>query len=229
MILDRIAHHLAATGFFVLGAGGEDGKRVLIGNAGPDMWRRFSAERRDEPDPLDSWTRRTLDRVAGALADEIGPVAVIYPFDGPPYPPFQRWAVAAGIAFPSPIGPLIHPVHGLWHAYRGAFQLAEALPHPPPPGPSPCESCAARPCLSACPVEAFDGAAYDVAACVAHIGSPAGADCLDQGCRARRACPIGRAAIQEPAQARFHMDHFRAANRRPRAATAMDIAAPRAI
>ena len=138
-----------------------------------------------------------------------------YPFDGPPYPPFQRWAVAAGIAFRSPIGPLIHPVYGLWHAYRGAFRLAEAIDVPAPSGAAPCDSCVDRPCLSACPVDAFAGGSYNVPACVAHIDAAAGADCRDQGCRARRACPVGRASIHEPAQARFHMDHFRAANRRP--------------
>ena len=214
-IVRRIAREIVGAGLLVLGAGGEDRNLVLIGNAGPDMWRRFAAERRDEPDPLDAWTRRILDRAARALADEIGPVAVVYPFDGPPYPPFQRWAVDAGAAFRSPIGPLIHPVYGLWHAYRGAFRLAAAIDLPTPSGPSPCESCADRPCLSACPVDAFAGGSYNVPACVAHIDGAAGADCRDQGCRARRACPVGRASIHEPAQARFHMDHFRAANRRP--------------
>jgi len=215
VILNRIAREIAASGLLVLGAGGKDGRLVLIGNAGPDMWRYFCAERRDEPNPLDAWTRRSLDRAARTLADDIGPVAVIYPFDGPPYPPFQRWAVTTGAAFPSPIGPLIHPVYGLWHAYRGAYRLAEAIDVPPPSETSPCDACADRPCLSACPVDAFVGGHYDVPACVAHIDRVAGADCLDQGCRARRACPVGRAYIQEPAQARFHMDHFRAANRLP--------------
>jgi hypothetical protein len=72
----------------------------------------------------------------------------------------------------------------------------------------PCDSCADKPCLAACPVAAFDGKGYAVDACVAHIAAPAGADCLDRGCRARRACPVGREHLYAPAQAGLHMRAF---------------------
>ena len=50
--------------------------------------------------------------------------------------------------------------------------------------------------------------ADDVPACAAHLGSQQGTDCMELGCRARRACPVGRAYIYEPAQALFHMSAF---------------------
>jgi hypothetical protein len=194
---------------------------VLVGNAGSELWPRFARERRDEPDPLDHWTRRVLTGVAARLADAVGVVGLVFPFEGPPYRPFQQWAVRAGTAFPSPIGPLIHRDFGLWHAYRGALLLEEGpASAPPPAGASPCDACVDRPCLTTCPVSAFSVDGYDVAACVAPIESTAGSDCMEGGCRARRACPVGRSYHYTGAQARFHMDRFVAAQRgnRPRPA-----------
>lgn len=183
---------------------------LLAGNAGPGMWARFARERRDEPDPLDAWATRALR----AVADQFG-AALVLPQDGPPFAPFSRWAQRAEPVYASPIGIVIHPEYGLWHAYRGALLFARrlALPSPVRP-PRPCDSCDARPCLSACPVSAFtatpEGLAdgYDAEACAAHVASPAGADCRERGCLARRACPVGRAYAYPEAQQRFHMAAF---------------------
>jgi hypothetical protein len=60
-------------------------------------------------------------------------------------------------------------------------------------------------------VGAFTTAGYDVAACAAHVAAAAGADCLDLGCRARRACPVAPSGHYRPEQARFHMEAFLAA------------------
>jgi hypothetical protein len=177
---------------------------VLAGQAGPEMWRRFSAAPPDGRDPLDDWSRREL----GAIAQATG-ASALFPGDGPPYLPFQRWARRADTVFVSPIGVLIHPDYGLWHSYRGALAFAERLDLPAPePRPNPCEACAAKPCLTTCPVDALKHEGYDVPACIAHLERPEGSDCLGLGCRARRACPIGRDYVYEPAQAEFHMAAF---------------------
>ena len=192
------------------GVPGDPGTLVLVGNAGPDMWRAFDAARlgyAGHANPLDAWVRDVLT----GIASELGATA-LFPFGGPPFLPFQRWAQRAEPVHPSPLGVLIHPEYGLWHAYRGALAFAERLDVPAREDrPSPCETCADKPCLSACPVEAFAGAGYDVPRCVAHIGTAAGADCIDGGCAARRACPVGHDFVYEPAQAAFHMRAFRAA------------------
>jgi hypothetical protein len=181
---------------------------VLVGNAGPAMWRAFAAERKAVADPLDAWIG---DRLA-AVARTVG-ATPLFPFGGPPWLPFQRWAQRAGAARPSPLGVLIHPDYGLWHAYRGAFAFAERLDLPPrDERPPPCASCDDRPCLTACPVGAFGTSrGYDVEGCAGHLATPAGADCNDLGCRARRACPVGRDYVYEPEQAAFHMAAFRRA------------------
>ncbi len=189
---------------------------ILAGNAGPDMWAAFegastAVERREAENPLDDWTRRVLEKVAGAL----GAVA-LFPFTGPPYLPFQGWALRTGGVFRSPIGPLIHPEYGLWHAYRGVLAFEQRFEVPDPGGlSSPCESCADKPCLDACPVGAFGPredskapAPYDIPACVTHVSSAAGGDCLGNGCLARRACPVAQDYVYGPEQARFHMERF---------------------
>ena len=195
-------------GFHPLPEDGVPGETlVLVGNAGPHMWTAFEAAGGNDagqPNPLDTWISDALKQVATALG-----ATPLFPFGGPPHLPFQRWAQRAEPVHPSPVGVLIHPQFGLWHAYRGALAFAEKLDLPAQAAaPSPCDSCADKPCLTACPVTAFDGAAYDVPACVEHITGPDTGDCIGRGCRARRACPIGREYIYAPAQAGFHMWAF---------------------
>ncbi|MDX1576385.1 MAG: ferredoxin [Kiloniellales bacterium] len=225
-ILDGIEAALQAQGLLVFGGFRPeetdrvpplpDGRQVatllVVGNAGPAAWQAFAAapEAGDgAPDPMDRWSKRVLGRLAG----EHGGMA-LFPSDGPPYPPFVAWAKRAAPVRESPLGMLIHPVYGLWHAYRGALALAQRLPLPlTDTGAYPCDACADKPCLTACPVSAFRPEGYGVADCVGHIQTPAGADCMALGCRARRACPVGRAYVYDPPQAAFHMEAFLGARR----------------
>jgi len=133
---------------------------------------------------------------------------ILFPFDGPPYHPIISWAQRAEGLSLSPIGLLIHPCFGLWHAYRCALLFSHVLDLPLPLSTNPCKSCLDKPCLATCPVGAFGADGYDVLACVCHIKSSIGDDCLGQGCRARRACPIGPHYLYEPEQAAFHMAAF---------------------
>ena len=180
---------------------------VLAGMAGREGRSAFSASPEASDglaDPLDRWSRRVIE----TLAAELGAKA-LFPFGGPPFLPFQQWARRAEPVHPSPIGILIHPRYGLWHSYRGALGLSENLAIAEPATVrAPCESCTGRWCLSACPVEAFSDAGYDVAACVGHLRSAAGADCMGFGCRARRACPVGAEHAYGPEEASFIMAAF---------------------
>lgn len=207
---------LTARGGFHPGVGdgvpGDPESLVLVGNVGPDMWVAFARDRARYADcvnPLDDWVR---DRLT-VIADDLG-ATPLFPFGGPPYLPFQRWAQKAEPVHPSPLGVLIHPDYGLWHAYRGALAFREVIDLPAPDvRPSPCQSCVEKPCLTTCPVGAFGPDGYDVPVCVGHLETAAGHDCMALGCRARRACPIGTAHVYEPAQAECHMTAFRGAQR----------------
>lgn len=182
---------------------------ILVGNAGPAMWRRFSLapEYSAVADPLNRWS----ERVINGIAERLG-AGALYPFGGPPYHPFIAWAKRAECVRESPLGLLVHPEYGLWHAYRGALLFPMALVLPARENrPIPCDACRDKPCLTACPVDAFrpwDAQGYDVAACAAHIGAPDGASCLGGGCLARHACPVGAGYAYGPSQARFHMEAF---------------------
>ncbi|MBE9555355.1 MAG: 4Fe-4S dicluster domain-containing protein [Proteobacteria bacterium] len=202
------AHGLLPRGAFHVGP--EDGAPegagtiLLTGNAGPGMWRAFGAARPGGAHALDAWSKTVLGDIARQFD-----ASALFPSDGPPYLPFQRWAKKAEPLASSPLGILIHPDYGLWHGYRGALAFAETLPLPSRNDrASPCDGCTDRPCLSTCPVAAFGEGGYDVPACAAHLRTDAGADCMAQGCRARRACPVGQDYVYEPAQAEFHMAAF---------------------
>lgn len=222
----------ARGGFHVRGEDGvpalSDGRApasvVLFGNVGSAMWDAFSKapEAGADSDPLDRWSRRVIGELAGELGAE-----AMFPFGGPPYLPFLRWAKRAEAVHDSPVGMLIHPDYGLWHAYRGALAFAEPVVLPPPDNrPRPCDDCADKPCLSACPVGAFTPAGYDVGACTGHLETRGGRDCMGGGCLARQACPVGRGYVYEPAHAGFHMRAFLKARRRARAKVAAEGGGP---
>jgi len=180
---------------------------VLVGNAGSAVWPVFkeSEEARDGmPNALDRWTRRNLARIAECFGAQ-----AFFPFDGPPYRPFQHWAQRAEPVQPSPLGILMHPEFGLWHAYRGALAFVHRIEMPAvQERPSPCLTCADKPCLSACPVSAFSSEGYDVASCASHISGDEGNACMDGGCLARLACPVGADHRYVPAHQQFHMRAF---------------------
>ncbi len=208
-MLDRLTKKLEKLGFVVRGGFFDAGERqtvIMIGNVGSHLWEPFQAEINwSDPNPLDAWTKKKLDPLAKEYRFK-----VIYPFTGPEYAPFQTWAMQADCVYTSPLGMLIHPEYGLWHAYRAAFvydgQLDVSIGASC--GPSPCDSCAERPCLSACPVSAFSDEGYDVAACMDYLRQDSGCMCCKEGCQSRLACPVGQHYAYEPDHARFHMEKF---------------------
>lgn len=183
----------------------QGGTAVLLSPDGAAFWQVFSDsdEARDgQKDPVDRWSRRVIGAVARAWAG-----VALFPF-GPERADFLRLAISSGRAWPSPVGMLVHDRMGLWCSYRGAVLLEQPCPAPAGQA-SPCEHCPDRPCLGACPVTALGGeAGYDLAACHGWLDKPEGADCMLQGCHARRACPAGAPYGRLPAQSAHHMRHF---------------------
>lgn len=182
---------------------------VVVGNAGGAVWSRFRANERPVSDPLDDWTRRVLAPVAERFQ-----AGYVHPSDEP-FIPMQRWAQRADDVFESPIGLLIHPDHGLWHAYRGALLFPVRVEALPPVGvrTSPCASCIDQPCRTACPVDAFETdesrlLAYDHERCREHVRSGREPRCLTRGCAARRACPVNAGGYYDVDQMTFHMRAF---------------------
>ncbi|MBL4767196.1 MAG: ferredoxin, partial [Rhodobacteraceae bacterium] len=116
MTYDEVEQAVTNAGLIVMGAVTDKKSLVLLGT-GPAFWPMFSksSERLDGmPDPVDRWSLR----VVGGLAKQLDAKAV-YPFGGPPYEPFIRWAQASGRAFQSPVGMLVHDTVGMMVSYRG--------------------------------------------------------------------------------------------------------------
>lgn len=226
-MIDSIAAALAAHGLeprggfaFELGeaapagASGRPARAVLlVGHAGGAIWPHFRRWRAAQPtatsDPLDRWSRRVIGDVAAAFG-----ARAVSPSDRP-FLPFQAWAIRAEGLQPSPLGILMHPQYGLWHAYRGALLFeddAVALKIAAfRAGPVPehaCDGCAAKPCLSACPVGAHSATAFDHGGCLAHVRSDAGGLCITGGCLDRNACPVGTSYRYPAAMQAFLMRAF---------------------
>lgn len=179
-------------------------RHALIGMTaeGWDVFRSSAEYRDGDKDPLDRWSMRALPD----LADTLGARDVVYPFGGPPYAPFIRWAFDSGETFPSPVGMLVHHRAGFWISFRGALVFDADIPAEK--ADSPCPSCA-QPCATACPVQALaPGKDYDVPACRAHVASPKGAACREGGCLVRRACPVSVSFGRAEEQSAFHMRAF---------------------
>ncbi|WP_420395969.1 ferredoxin [Nioella sp.] len=181
------------------------GTMVLLSPLEPGFWPHVTAEPEfldGAPDGLDRWSTRIITM----LATRIGGTPH-FPFGGPPYAPFIRWAERTDRAWPSPVGMLVHETAGMMISIRGAILLPDSLDLPPPPADSPCTTCP-QPCLTACPVGALGPRPYDVPACHAHLDRPEGAECLTGGCLVRRACPISQGFGRDPAQTAHHMRYF---------------------
>ncbi len=185
---------------------------VLLGFTGREQWAAFAAS----PEygdgalhPLDRWSKRVVDELARRFG-----ARALYPFTGPPWWPFQRWAQRAERLYVSPLGVLMHADYGLWHAYRGALLMPETIDVPPLKAwSSPCESCRERPCLSACPAGAVTSERFLPERCHTHVVSEHGTACRACGCLARYACPVAAAHRYDAAQATFHLQAFIAARR----------------
>lgn len=197
-------HRLEVLGGF--GCGDEAGlpkgtRTVLLVGPGAGFWPHLQAEPEwGGADPVDSWSRRVI----GRLACDLGGKA-LFPFGGPPYHPFYTWALRTGRVWASPVRLLVHDRQGLWVSFRGALALKEEIALPG--GTSPCTGCAA-PCLSACPAGALTGAGYDLPACHGFLDTSEGRDCMQGGCRVRRACPVSQGYDRMAEQSAYHMARF---------------------
>jgi len=177
---------------------------VLLGPSAP-FWRVFCASdiyQDGLPDPIDRWSTKVIS----AIAEDLG-ATPIFPFGGPPHAPFMKWAKQSGRAWHSPVSMLVHEMTGLMVSYRGALAFSKRLDILAQSYENPCDICADKPCLTACPIDAIDEAGYNVIACHEYLETDAGSECLNNGCLVRRTCP---ASVPQPAeQSTLHMRAFR--------------------
>lgn len=165
---------------------------VLVASAGRTLWQSMTAARAFAPaDPVDEYCEDALFDFCDDLEPDVN-TRILWPAtDGGAPVPVTRLGELAGWSHRSPLGLGIHPSYGLWFAYRGVVLLDVALPAQTlEAAASPCDSCADRPCITACPASAVGGpAGLDLAACVSERARE-GAACATS-CLSRVACPVG--------------------------------------
>jgi hypothetical protein len=170
---------------------------VVIGNGGGAFWRAFKGHVEANHDwferdnPLDDFTRKIVDEqiVRPITASGVGCV-VVYPFGTGPTLNFMQLARLAGLAGPSIIGVVVHPVFGPWIAFRAALLLDVEIDRPGDAvGFDPCPTCTMRSCISACPAAAVSyPAGWNIPRCLTHRVE-AHPQCADR-CHARVACVL---------------------------------------
>jgi hypothetical protein len=216
------AHGLILRGGFVFKSGeaappgpqGESARSVLlVGQAGAAPWGQFLRWREKQPaglaNPLDAWSLQVIAKVAKKFG-----ARAVSPSDRP-YLPFQQWAMRAEGLKPSPLGLLMHPEYGLWHAYRGALLFDDEISiEAPQAAIHLCDTCIEQPCLKACPVEAYSESGFAHGGCLAHVRGPNGAPCRTGGCLDRNACPYGVDYRYTPEMQAFFMAAFAGLPRR---------------
>ncbi len=171
---------------------------VLLGNGGADFWRAFKVHVAnnngwfERDNPLDDFTREFVDKEIVGPIRALGQRCIaVYPFGQGPALNFMQLATVAGLAAPSIIGVVVHPVFGPWIAFRAALLVDREIDHP---GSAidfdPCPTCSTRSCVSACPAAAvsFPGG-WNIHGCLVHRVE-AHSDCVDR-CHARIACVLG--------------------------------------
>lgn len=193
---------------------------VVIGNGGGAFWSGFRAYCETRPGylqehqhPLDDYTVEIIESaLAPCLAGSGAVYRYLYPFRFWTEPvSFMHLARAAGLAGPSILGVVIHPVYGPWLALRAALLIDQELyASPAAPSFDPCPTCSERVCIAACPANAVSAEkGWDIPACVQHRLQVTG-DCLNR-CHARYDCVYGRGHRYPPDELRYHQQRSFAA------------------
>ena len=163
---------------------------VVVGSAGPALWRLFLARTRvdagvwDQEHPYDAFVAELLARADEALASAgVRHHRFDAAYAAPVRVSFIALARLTGLGVPGPFGLVIDRRHGPWWALRGAW-LVDAETEPPLAGASPCATCTA-PCIGGW----------------AHAGGIALATP-----EARSRCVVGQASRFDDDQVAYHYD-----------------------
>ena len=160
---------------------------ILLGHGGKRLWECVQAAGSAGGDPVDDYCARV---VADWFSTELPGhrYRIVYPGSAPV--PLQRIGALAGWHHPTPFMGGIDREWGPWWAYRAVVQADTGFcPSPAVDRGSPCTSCQARPCVTACPAAAMDGGRFALEQCIAYRMRD-DSKCI-HACLARIACPVG--------------------------------------
>ncbi len=181
-----------------LGDTGDFTQLILIGHGGRQLWQQVQAADLPGLHPIDDYSRQT---VAAWFAAHLPGhrYKLLYP-DHEHIVGLQALGELAGWHQPSPFMVGIDAEWGSWFAYRALLLADTRFPASPRRvGRHPCATCAAKPCLDACPADALRPD-FQLDRCLAYRRQP-GSRC-ENTCLARLACPVGTEHRYPPEQMR---------------------------
>lgn len=160
---------------------------ILLGHGGKNLWECIKAARIAGADPIDEFSVHSIEQ---CFAEHLpaNRYRIIFPGEQPIG--LQQLGKLAGWHQAAPFMVGIDPEWGTWYAYR-AVVLADTdfCPSPAVNRNSPCTSCQARPCITACPAQAMADGGFSLARCADYRTQPDSACAFT--CLARLACPVG--------------------------------------
>lgn len=177
------------------------GRLVITAHGGTRFWHALQQYGLHTEHPVDHYSLSLTRQFIHRCLDDAGH-QMLYP-QTDIFLPLTRLGDLAGWSTPSPLGLGIHPQFGLWFAYRTVFYTRAPLPViTTDPAPSPCATCAQKPCLAACPPGAVQVHHFDVFACADFRVAP-GSPCAGR-CLARLACPVAPEHRYSLPQLQYH-------------------------
>ncbi|MFA7292128.1 MAG: hypothetical protein WC023_07745 [Rhodocyclaceae bacterium] len=159
---------------------------ILIGHGGRALWERVQAAGLRSEHPIDEFTVNVVEAWISAQLPGVAHT-IVYPGEGSVG--LQALGKRAGWHHDSPFRVGVNAAWGSWFAYRAVVLVDAGLPITPRMvSDSPCVSCTAQPCVSACPADALAEGDFSLQKCIAYRKQP------DSRCRvtcvARTACPV---------------------------------------
>lgn len=179
---------------------------ILVGHRGRRFWAALQERGMHGAHPVDQFV---TECIAASMNGPLLGHAWQQVFPGPQAMGLQSLGQLAGWHHASPFWVGVHQDWGSWFAYRAVVLADTDLPLTPRlESPSPCDSCASKPCISACPAGALASSqtgAWQLRTCIDYRKLETSA-CQDR-CLARNACPVGAAHRYDDAQIRYHYLH----------------------
>jgi len=191
----------------------------LLANAGGKFWQTLvSIDATESVSKKGNYTNKDnpVDEASIAIAKRLLKIAnqennsvVLYPLNV--NAPLIKLGQLANWSTPSPLGLGLHSEYGPWMAYRALIKTDKPLveinkPLSDSAVESPCLTCDATPCVTACPANAVSTSeSFNIKRCASHRISD-NSDC-NSTCHARLACPVGQAFKYGEEQLGYHMRH----------------------
>ncbi|MFA6238564.1 MAG: hypothetical protein WC635_14615 [Bacteriovorax sp.] len=169
----------------------------LFASGGRDLWNRLTHPLNESEHPIDHFSISQIKKMDPKAR-------ILFPHEEWNVP-LQRLGRLLNISRPSPLGMDISNEYGLWFAFRGVFLSKQKFKTEKYKlFKSPCESCADKPCISACPGSALNPAGdFKIAKCADYRLSR-DSKCA-QTCLSRMICPYKAEHQYSEEQIHYHM------------------------